>query len=556
MALLSASLEQVILCHWEDLDTSFSLKCAIMARYGDWESLVRLECRPEDYDTPERYFRSVAALALVKKLPCLPIQVDRVAVARQKWWDGEISCYKSNQRLYPYLPGLNLERDDRIAQHLAGVREVVRELIGVRPPPLVEGRFGPGATFADRGLRTTVPDKISNSPTLTSDGVWFLPQFFGTAWGRYTAAEKDLVFVRGNRFTTVPKTSLTDRSIAIEPSINVFFQLAYGRSLRERLMGSHGWNLDTAQSVHRLMVKDASVSREFATLDLSNASDTVSRVLVKLLLPHDWHEVLSFLRSPVTSGVLSPTGKPGCAVLEKFSSMGNGYTFELETVLFSAIAIYCSRLKGYDGRLGKDVFVFGDDIIIKDDVTKDLTAMLAFLGFRVNDEKSFSGLSPFRESCGADFYNGVDVRPAYLKDEPANVKDSIGVANRLHTNGQRLAAMGGSLAMRAWNRAVRSIPLPFRHLYGPQGLGDNVIWRDESWWHVRWRNSIRHIRALKPGKVSYVSFGHFKPDVVLACALYGTGNVGTPEKGRVPDHEGVTPRDAIKSYRVGWMTYS
>lgn len=557
--MLSASLEHMVLQFFEDLDSSFSLKCAILWRYGEIESLVRLECRPEDYETPERYFRAVSAVALVKKLQGLDIKVDRRAAAIQKWWEGELSCYKTNLRLYGHLPGKSLAADDRVIPHVAGIREVVLELIGYGPPELLLGRFGPGATFADRGERTTVPDKMTSDPTLTSDCVWFLPQFFGTAWGRYTASEKALSFVRGNRFTTVPKTSVVDRSIAIEPSVNVFFQLAAGRALRSALMRSHGWNLDTAQDVHRSVARQASVTREFATLDLSNASDTVAYNLVRLLLPHRWFEALDALRSPFTThpdGLKGSDGKVRWVKLEKFSSMGNGYTFELETVLFAALAIYSERLAGGAGVLGYDTFVFGDDIICKDGTANLLTAMLSYFGFTLNKEKSFVGDSPFRESCGADYYVGADVRPSYLKDEPRNVQDNIGVANRLYSTFEKIASLGGTSRRSSWFYAVRLVPLPYRNCRGPRGLGDAVVWDQEYTWRMRWQHSIRYIQAVVPGDLKIVAFKNFKPQVVLACALYGTGNVGTPERGRVPSIEGVTPRDAVRSHRVGWLAYS
>lgn len=556
--MLSVDLEQVVLQCFEDLDTPFSLKCAILARYEGLGAVARLDCRPQDYDTPERYFRSAQALALVKKLrglPSAPSEQERRAATIEKWWAGEVSCYKANQRLYPYLPGVNhLERDERITPHFAEIRRIIaEELIGFKPPDLLEGRHGPGATFGDRGRETTVPHKMSSVPTLTSECVWFLPQFFGTAWGRYIASERSLSFVRGNRFTTVPKTSLVDRPIAVEPSINVFFQLAIGTALRQRLKRRVGWDLGEAQAIHRRVARESSVSREFATLDLSNASDTVAFNLVRLLLPHAWFSVMSDLRSPTTTHPDDPTK---VVWLEKFSSMGNGFTFELETVIFSALAIHASRLMGHKGVLGWDVFVYGDDIIVRNDVVNVLRSLLNFCGFTLNDQKSFFGESPFRESCGADFYNGVDVRPSYLKEDPRDIQGCIGVANRLRAAYDRLRLMGGDVVRSAWFRAVQCVPLPYRSCRGPRALGDSVIWDDEQHWRVRWRHSIRYIRALKPGDKVIVPYSRFPPDVVLACATYGAGNVGTPEGGRVPSREGVNPRDCIRSYVVGWLAHS
>lgn len=549
---LSVELESVVLEYFQDLGTSFSLKCAILWRHGEFEALLRCSARVEDYDSPADYFCAAAAIAFVKKLPGILDNDDaRRSAAVTKWFEGESSCYRTNQRLTPFL--YNLERDDRIDAHLSGVRAVVRELIGPCPPALLSGRHGPGATFTDRGVATSVPHKMSSDPTLTSDAIWFLPQFLGTAWGRFVASERELSFVRGNRFTTVPKTSLIDRSIAIEPSINVFYQLAIGSALRRSLRASHGWDLDTAQDVHRQVAARASVTREFATLDLSNASDTVAYNLVKLLLPRSWFEVMDALRSPMTT---HPDRPASWVKLEKFSSMGNGFTFELETVLFSAIAIYVSRLHGSEGVLGSDVFVFGDDIIVRDEVVREVTGLLNYLGFTLNKEKSFAGMSPFRESCGADFWNGADVRPSYLKRDPANVQESFGVANRIYQASQRLVAIRGYGLNRAWRFAVSRVPLPYRRCFGPSGLGDAVIHGPKDKWFTKRRNSIRYIRGIKAIEMGFVPFSKFDPRVVLACAVYGTGNVGTPVGGRVPPGEGVIPRSGAKVYALGWLPYS
>lgn len=555
--MLSGNLERLVLQYFEDLGCSYSLKCHIMWRHGEFEALARLDCRPTDYGTPKDYFKAASALAVVKKLRgFLDNGDERRERAVAKWFEGEASCYRTNLRLFCYLPGNHsLGADASVHQHLAGIREVVRELIGDRPPVLLAGKFGPGATFANRGLRVTVPHKIHSDPTLTSDAVWFLPQFLGTAWGRsLSSTGNKLSFVRGCRFTTVPKTSYIDRSIAIEPSINVFYQLAVGSALRTRLR-ERGWDLDYAQDVHRQVAKESSVTREFATLDLSNASDTVAINLVKLMLPHAWYEIMADLRSPY----VTHPAKPGKAwiKLEKFSSMGNGFTFELETVLFAAIACYASRQAGERGVLGKDVFCFGDDIIVKDGAVRGVNAALNFLGFALNKEKSYWGDTPFRESCGADFMSGLDVRPVYLKEEPSNVQAMFGVANRFHTTGVKLAALGERFPSRSWHSAVSEIPVRYRRSFGPPGLGDNVIWQtDQTQWRVRWRNSIRYIQGLRPGDRAVTPFSQFPPEVVLACATYGTGNEGTPVGGRVPAVEGVIPRSPIRSYVLGWLPYS
>jgi len=529
---------------YEGLGSPVALSAAAMLRSGDWDGLAKLSVNPSSYSDPLRYLCDASAAALLKKLQQLPSSYDKRARAIEKWWDGEKDCYRTNQRLFAYMPEnqvFDLSRAGVVSFIIKDIQKIIRGWLGTKPPSLLNGRFGPGATFSDRGGRTTVPDKMSSDPTLTPNAVWFLPQWLGTQWGAALAQRSgELSFVRGNRFATVPKTALIDRCIASEPSINGFYQLALGRVLRDKLRRV-GWDLDSAQDIHRQVAEKSSVSLEFATLDLSNASDTVSKELVRLLLPRDWYDQLNDLRSPATL----IDGK--WVVLEKFSSMGNGYTFELETIIFAAITCAVSRMAGYKGDLGKDVFVFGDDIICKDGVVEDVTAVLAFFGFSLNKEKSFCGKLPFRESCGGDYFSGIAVRPFYLKELPSEPQEYIAFANGLHALNSRLTISGGVANLRAWFSVLDSLPSWVRHCRGPKDLGDIVVHDDESRWRIRWRNSIRYVRAWKALRPKAVSFNHFTPDVVLACATYGTGG---SEIG------GVIPRNPNLSYKVGWVPCS
>jgi len=396
---------------------------------------------------------------------------------------------------------------------------------------------------------------MASNPTLTRDAVWYLPQWLGTQWGSELCARHgELEFVPGNRYASVPKTAAIDRSIAVEPSINVFYQLGLGKAIRNRLKQkgdySFGWNLDVAQEIHRQTAAVSSVTQEFATLDLSNASDTVACNLVKLLLPHRWYEALADLRSPKTRL------NGHWVKLEKFSSMGNGYTFELETLIFSALALYVARLRGHPGYLGMDVFVFGDDIILPDDCTGDLTALLSFCGFTVNLEKSFFGSFPFRESCGGDYYSGYPVRPYFLKKDLDGPSRIISYLNGIQALSLRLEGVGYYISRRPWLRALDLLPTSVRKARGPVALGDIVIHDEQERWDTRTRNGIRYLRCFRASRHRLQPYARFDPGVVLACATYGAGNVGTPVNGRVPPVEGVIPRDGVLSYKVGWVPWS
>lgn len=527
----------------EEVGGTKAVAISIMERHNDFSGLIHLDVEPSRYVNPVDYFRDAQALALVSKFKDLKVAgVDRKQNAILKWYEAEHQCYKSNERLNPFLFNSFVEEDKAISAFFAAVRKKIESWIGSRPPSLdrVEGRFGPGATFSDRGRLTTVPDKMTSVPTLTTGAYWYILPYLESMWGRSNvSSSKGLDFVRGNRFATVPKTWKTDRAIAIEPAINVFYQLGFGTSIRKRLLANTGWNLDSAQDTHRAIARSASLTGEFATLDLSSASDTVSRNLVKLLLPPRWFEELDALRSPSTF-------VDGHWVqLEKFSSMGNGYTFELETIIFAAISSAWLEECGHGGILGSDLFVFGDDIIVPTETASSLVSVLSFCGFSINKSKSFIN-GPFRESCGGDYWLGLDVRPWFRKEPWVQPLDLVSDINSLRKALVRLSDLIGSpSSYRSWHYMLEQIPLPYRNYRGPEQLGDCVIHDDESRWRFRWKDSIRLFRTVV-NKSRSLPWHHWRPEIVLACAVYGVGD------GRL----GITPRDPSSSYRSQWAPFS
>jgi len=547
-ATLPNDVTRTVLLFLEDLNTPVSLKVYLLIVNHEWEQISQLSVDPANYVDAFSYAADAAACSILKKLEQLPLGLDKSAAAIEKWWAGERECFYSNERLCRYLPQHRLsgDRESTISDFLSDVRGLITQWIGSHPPDLdeIEGKFGPGSTYSDRGVESTIPHKMSSIPSLTRGALWYLIPWIQTKWGAGVACHfGEVSFVPGNRYATVPKTSRTHRSIGVEPSINVFYQLGLGRVLRKRLRSSTGWDLGKAQEIHRQIARESSVSREFATLDLSNASDTVCHNLVRIVMPPRWLEQLEALRSPKT------LIKDNWVVLEKFSSMGNGFTFELETIIFAAMACKQARRHSLIGELGVDVFVFGDDIIVPEILFRPLESILKFAGFTVNPEKSFSGDLPFRESCGGDYFAGQPVRPYYLKDLPSGPEGYVAFANGLSAITRRITLSGGTVGRRAWFSCLNSLPLYVRSCRGPEVLGDIVIHesREENW-TVRWRNGIRYIRAFKPDpdKTLVVKFGRFTAEVVLACATYGTGN----------RREGVIPRDGVQGYRVGWVPFS
>jgi hypothetical protein len=423
------------------------------------------------------------------------------------------------------------------------MRSWIKDVLGPVPREL-NPRFGPGATYGDVGRYITVPDKMSSRPTTTSEARCILPLWYETAWGRALVSSypshSDPEVVLGNRFTTVRKDALKDRGIAIEPSINVGYQLALGSIIRGRLFAKTGIDLDRGQEFHRWLAKEASRTGSHATIDLSNASDTVARILVMLLLPRGWYDLLNTFRSPYT------LVKGEWVYLHKFSSMGNGFTFELESLIFSAIVAFACHVHGENMDNGRNATVYGDDIILPVKASGTALALLRWLGFQPNKQKTFVD-GPFRESCGGDYFNGKAVRPHYIKEEPDEPAKWITLANGIRRLGHQdpYSDFRWSTPWRAWLRALDAIPSDIRRNRGPEDLGDLVIHDSREFWSVRTdpRNpGSKQLRTWQPCR-TIVKWHNWKPEIVLAAALYG---------GR---SEGVSPRGGVSGYRHRWTAY-
>jgi hypothetical protein len=99
---------------------------------------------------------------------------------------------------------------------------------------------------------------------------------------------------------------------------------------------------------------------------------------------------------------------------QKFSSMGNGYTFELESLIFWAVlhaSMKYSKVKPSVNNHG----VYGDDVIIPARAYTTFKRSLEWLGFSINEKKTHMR-GYFRESCGHDYFYGDSVRPFFQKE--------------------------------------------------------------------------------------------------------------------------------------------
>jgi hypothetical protein len=274
----------------------------------------------------------------------------------------------------------------------------------------------------------------------------------------------------GSRLKFVPKDVRESRTIAVEPSLNMYFQLGLGQLLTQRINTFFGIDLRNQQFWNReaarvgsltalLFFEDKMQARLFddslgysqpvdesywkpdthpkpyelwskglATIDLSSASDSLGMKMLDWALPPDFMALLKTLRCK------SSTLPGGSSIaLNMVSTMGNGFTFPLETLIFASVVVAAIESHGITPVLPCDKNgnlrppsgmpgewgVFGDDIVCHPEVAARVFRLLDLLGFVVNSNKTFvQGL--FRESCGCDFYRGHDIRPFFVKGQLAS----------------------------------------------------------------------------------------------------------------------------------------
>lgn len=366
--------------------------------------------------------------AFLKKSPAFRGGNPKKAAIEQ-FLANEEHCRQSNITLRQLRNGTFLDPSLN-AILLIAQRKIARVLGNFRLDDLLTlSRWGPGTTSSCRGSNLGNAAKFAARPEVSGSFLSrarlllpLLPSWSALLTDQDTPFIGNPMFevIKGNRVTFVPKTSKIHRPIAIEPHINVFFQAGLGRMIRKGMKARAGVDLSN-QTLNQRLAKYASIHNDIATVDLESASDLLCTELVRDLLPEDWFDWLNAARSH--SGTLE--GKP--FVYEKFSSMGNGATFDLESLIFWALASAVCEQLGYNTFW---VNVFGDDIVVPSGIMDELTRVFNLVGFKLNLAKTFFD-SPYRESCGKDYVKGVPVRPVYVKNVPSTEVEWAIIANQL-----------------------------------------------------------------------------------------------------------------------------
>lgn len=386
----------------------------------------------QTYSSATEHFVANQFASLIRKYPWDPTVVgtDPEGTAIKTFLRSERKCALLNRKFRLYR---TLRTPSKYWEWYGSMRVFIKYVLGERPnfQRIYDGcDFGSGASVGVHGNATNLYRKITREVWSCSPGASpyafvalrtnpLLRELLSQSKGEYWCDDRDAQWakyagkrslVNYNMVTFVPKTAKTDRAIAVEPLLNGFVQKGIDTEMRLLLKRIR---IDLSdQTRNQEMARQGSLSDSadsFITIDLSSASDSISTELCRNLLPEAWFDLLNHTRSQ--SFKLGEEIKP----YSKFCSMGNGFCFPLETLLFTAACHAAGA-----GTPGTDFSVYGDDIIVRKKYAGTVLAILKEMGFSPNSKKTLVE-GPFRESCGGDFYNGVNVRPYTLKERLENI---------------------------------------------------------------------------------------------------------------------------------------
>lgn len=290
----------------------------------------------------------------------------------------------------------------KIVKDWDDLREVILPIVQDYHPSQFSPSFSNGAN-SDSPRALGVYGKVKYGWVVNSHQRFLLNQY---GWDVHDCPEEPSL---NCKLVFVPKGIDSKRAICEEPAFNMFLQQGILKnidkwflhnSMIRRYINLHD------QSIQRERARKASITLSQATLDLHAASDSVSWVLVRHVLEGTpLYEDLLLTR---TESVLLPTGE--VIKLNKFAPMGSALCFPIECLIFLGICLLGCRNIG----VKPDVGVYGDDLIVPVEAEDEIIRLLTLFGFIVNDKKSFFGYERFKESCGGEYFDGIDVSPLYI----------------------------------------------------------------------------------------------------------------------------------------------
>lgn len=287
-------------------------------------------------------------------------------------------------------------------------RDLISQVLGRYPLDMLALRPKHGPGGVSEGKTNTEKWSFDSWPKSLEPLFPFL--WYGKPNFRLDPNDKGVPLTRSvSKICLVPKDSRGPRLISAEPAAMQYIQQGLWLEMETRFQRNSLFQSSVAlrdqekNRKHCLRAHD----QGFATLDLSNASDTLSCQLIWFLFGgiRDWRRALFHARS---THARLPSGEE--VRLYTFAPMGSAVCFPIETIVFWSLAVSC--VSWYE-RIGsssacRSVSVFGDDIIVPIGCAEFVLDILRFVGCEPSPTKCCY-LTPFRESCGIETFAGTDV---------------------------------------------------------------------------------------------------------------------------------------------------
>lgn len=237
-----------------------------------------------------------------------------------------------------------------------------------------------------------------------------------------------------SKVSIASKTADIGRTFFVQPAVSLWGQKGVSALIEERLVELWGLDLRNQEACNQLLAREGSLSQKFATIDSTSASDTISMELCARILPAHMYKMLCFFRCSHTA----VPGK-GRVRLGMMSEMGNGFNFALQIVIFGALIRATYRQAGVKpglaGQPNSTWGVYGDDMVVLSTMSRRVLNYMELCGFMPNRGKTYVE-GRFRESCGADFIDGIFVRGVYIKRLKTNEHLYVAINSLLHWSAQ------------------------------------------------------------------------------------------------------------------------
>jgi len=253
------------------------------------------------------------------------------------------------------------------------------------------------------------------------------------------------------RLSCVPKDARGPRLVAPHLASAMWAQQAVLDAIEDMLETEEGLLsthiLYEDERVVSLQLRDQSINRRvaqlgskypdlYATLDLKDASDRISLRLVEFLFRGT--TLLEDLKA-VRATHVEVDGTTH--ELFMHAPMGSACCFPVMGISLWALAVATMWTLDTEQHVDPDEsfpskrslywatkpFVFGDDVIVPTRYVDAIRTIFSVCGLQINERKTFAGQA-FRESCGGEYYKGVDIAPRLLRTaDTSDISSVVGL---------------------------------------------------------------------------------------------------------------------------------